>query len=440
MTNNVRRAEHGQRTVRTSSMATIDFKRLDDWKAFERLTADILEAEGFRVISEPSVDRSGVDIVAEEVLASHAGATRVVRWFVQCKHYAGSGQSIGRKELEEIVYCFNARTEEGLLIVTDTDIGETAGQSLDRYLEGMGRGKLAKVWNRRELENRLLRHPIYLEKYDIGSQPSPQNKSVLEHAGLFSKRILIISDSSPLSYQLFSLLNKFCAAVHFMTVWQYQALDRSELLFGDILGLGHDLILFFLGDSFGFPIPNVLRQMLVTSAAAGQPLIMFPFFAWALDQGLYSELEHIIPVRLAKAPRRDQLWLKASRIISRGDLSPLNNESFVENQYVTVKAGSTHPVLAGLPEEFQFIHSFEFLDLKAGASSLLSDTMGNPLLVANDAFDQPVMYMNSCMHNCLTRSPILSPFEVSSGYARLIENTILWTLGVLGEPDGTAAA
>lgn len=420
-------------------MVMIEFNRLDDWKSFERLVADILEAEGFRVTSEPSVDQSGVDILAEEVLASHSGVSNAVRWSVQCKHYAGSGKSIGRKELEEIVHCFNARPEEGLLIVTDTDLSENAGHALERYSQGTGRGRLVKVWNRRELENRLLRHPILLEKYDLGCLPSAPRASAFHHAGLTGKRILIISDSSPFAYQLFSSLNSYCETVHFITLWQYQARDRSELLFGDILGLGHDLVIFFLGDSFGFPIARILRQTLISSAESEKALILFPFFAWALDQGAYADLEHIVPVRLAVKPRRDQLRLKASRIISRGDLSPLNNESFVENQYVTVSATGTHPVLKSIPEEFEFIHSFEFLDLKDGASTLLSDTMGNPLLVRNNTFSQPVLYMNSCMHNCLTRSPLLSPFEVSSGYARLVENTVLWSLGLEGDPDGNTA-
>ena len=55
----------------------------------------------------------------------------------------------------------------------------------------------------------------------------------------------------------------------------YQSLGRSERLFGEILERNHDLVLFFLGDSFGFPIPAVLRRLLIVSAESGQPLILF---------------------------------------------------------------------------------------------------------------------------------------------------------------------
>ena len=362
-------------------MANIDFTQLDDWKAFERLTSDLLEAEGFRIVSEPSVDRSGVDILAEEVLASHSGATQIVRWFVQCKHYAESGKSIGRKEVEEILYCFNPRPEGGLLIVIDTDVGEEADRVIKNYSQGKGQDRLIKVWNRRELENRLVRHPILLKKYRLGKRESPVRITAFEGADLRSKKILIVSDSSAFSYQLFSLLNDFCETVHLITVWQYQSAGRSQLLFDDLLELKHDLVILFLGDSFAFPLPDGLRQKLIRTAKSGGSLLMFPFLAWALAQGFYPELESIVPVRLAAEPRRDQLWLKSSRIISSGDLSALNDESFIENQYVTVAATGRHSILTGLPKDFGFIHSFEFVELKEDASPVLSDTMGNPILV-----------------------------------------------------------
>ena len=42
------------------------FKKITNWKDFERLCADILSAEDYEIESEPSVDRDGTDIVAIE--------------------------------------------------------------------------------------------------------------------------------------------------------------------------------------------------------------------------------------------------------------------------------------------------------------------------------------------------------------------------------------
>ncbi len=409
-------------------MTMIDFRGLEDWKAFERLTADVLEAEGFRIIREPSVDKSGVDILAEETLASHSGAIQQIRWFVQCKHYSGSRKSVGRKEVEEILYAFSARAEHGLLIATDTAVTEEAARVLERATKSDQCVHLVKVWNRRELENRLLRHPGILRKY--GLKPPNDSGRVVPFAGirLLGRKILVVSDGSPFAYQLFTMLNAATDGVSLITVWQYNSPDRAEMLFRDTLATTFDLVVFFLGDSFGFPVPRVLTEKVLSTAEAGGAVLLFPFFAWALDQGWYKRLGPVMPVRLAKEPRRDQLRLKTSRIMSSGDLSPLNNESFVENQYVTVSAKGGHAALAGLPGEFELIHSFEFVELTPNAESLLSDTMGNPLLIQNMQYDSPVLYMNSCMHNCLTRSPLLSPFEQSAGYSRLVENVVLWSL------------
>lgn len=421
-------------------MTQIDFSKLPNWKAFERLTADVLEAEGFRLLSEPSIDRSGIDILAEETFASHSGATRLVRWFVQCKNYSKSGKSLARKEIEEILYSFNPRSEEGLLIVADTDISEEASRVLHEYSHTKGVGRLVKIWNRRELENRLLRHPALLEKYHLTHQNVMAHASPFSGTSLMGKRILIISDGSPLPYQLFSTLIKICESVHFITAWQYSSPLRCELLLLDILWSSHDLTLFFMGDSFGVPIPNVVLDKLTTTARTGKALIMFPFLAWAIDQRRYRELEGLVPVRLATEPKREQLWLKTSRIMTQGDLSQLNDDSFVENQFVSVSPTSAHPITDGLPQSFAFIHSFEFLELKDQSSVILWDTMGNPLVVRNNLFDQPILYVNSCMHNCLTTAPILSPFEISSGYAMLVANMILWTLGMKGETNINAGA
>ena len=98
-----------------------------DWKQFERLCADIFAAEGFVIESEPFVDRTGVDIMALEIYRSHDPNRQIqIMWRVQCKHYAGSGNNLGRKEVEESLYSFsvNKGPKEGLLLIVDTDYTE----------------------------------------------------------------------------------------------------------------------------------------------------------------------------------------------------------------------------------------------------------------------------------------------------------------------------
>src|SRR5947199_8873186 len=107
-------------------MANSVFEKLD-WKNFERLCADLLAAEKFIIESEPFVDRTGADIIATEIYQSHdPNRKKHVRFRVQCKHYAGSGNNLGRKEVEEVLYNFsvNRGPNDGLLFMVDTDYTE----------------------------------------------------------------------------------------------------------------------------------------------------------------------------------------------------------------------------------------------------------------------------------------------------------------------------
>ena len=148
-------------------MGLVDLSKLGGPDDFERFTADLLEAEGFSCDREQGCDTDGVDIIATERLHYRAGLDQEVRWFVQCKQRGKGGRSLGRKEIEEILNCFQARSENGLLIVTDTGITQAASIVLEAYCTRVGPHKLAKVWNRRRLESMVLSHPSVAAKYKL---------------------------------------------------------------------------------------------------------------------------------------------------------------------------------------------------------------------------------------------------------------------------------
>jgi hypothetical protein len=412
-------------------MKTIDLTRITDWKAFERLVADLLEVEGFHVLREPSVDSSGIDILAEETIISHSGFYHTVQWFVQCKHYAASGRNLARKELEQILYAFDVRPEAGLLIAVDCDVSEAGFRVLEQYAQRATAKQFIKVWNRRELENRLLRHPSLAEKYGLLTKPAPAFFPPFADVDTKGKRVLVISDTSPLSYQLFASINRANPNAQMLTLWQYSSPLLLKVFLDGAGATSFDLIIFFLGDTFRFPIPEPLIELLLKSTQAGKGVMLFPFFAWALHQGSYQALEELVPVRLAQAPNAQQAWLKTFRILPGGDLSWLNIEAFIENQPVTIRPDIEHPVLSGVEGDFGIIHTFEFLTPKEGAQCILSDNLGTPFLVLDERGGAPLAYVNSCTHNCLTTTPILSPFEVSEEYQRVMANTVLWCLGLL---------
>ncbi|MBM4033457.1 MAG: hypothetical protein FJ291_16970 [Planctomycetes bacterium] len=402
------------------------------WKQFEKLVADLLEAEGFRVLQEPSVDRSGIDILAEETVPSHSGLEHRVRWLVQCKDYARGKRNLGRRETEEILGCFQVKEQDALLIVVNTDITEDAIRVIEEYKRGAPLAKrLIKIWNRRELENRLLRHPAVARKYGLAVQPSTSSLCPFGEGELAGKSVLVVSDTSPFAYQLFTCLNRATPNTHMVTLWQYGDPVRCKHLVEPLLRPRHDLVVFFLGDSFGFPVPSQLTQKIVDTVRDGGAVLLFPFFAWALAQGAYSSLNHLVPVRLVSEQRREQSWLKALRMFSVGDISWLNPEAFIENQSAVIPVVSQHPALAGVTSDVSIIHTYEFLDVTDGSKCVLSDSQGTPFLVTREASGARIAYLNSCTHNCFTAMPILCPFEVSEPYRQLVANTVRWCLGIL---------
>jgi hypothetical protein len=126
-----------------------NFNSLQDWKDFERLCADLLNAEGFIIESEPFVDRTGGDIIATEEYRSHV-PNRVIRikWRVQCKHYARSGKNLGRKEVEETLHSYAVARgpDEGLFIIIDTDYTEAAKEVIDKYINQNPDARVT-LWN-----------------------------------------------------------------------------------------------------------------------------------------------------------------------------------------------------------------------------------------------------------------------------------------------------
>jgi hypothetical protein len=103
----------------------INLGLIKGWKDFERFCADLLEAEGFHIESEPGVDTTGVDIVARCEYRAHGSSLPPVhvRWLVQCKHLAISGKRLARQSVEEILVSYEAARgpNDGLLVIVSSD-------------------------------------------------------------------------------------------------------------------------------------------------------------------------------------------------------------------------------------------------------------------------------------------------------------------------------
>jgi hypothetical protein len=411
------------------------FEQLADWKDFERLCADLLEAESFIIESEPFVDRMGADIVATEVFKAHNDPSRhrEIRWRVQCKHYAGSGNKLGRAEVEEALNSYGAYRghDDGLLIIVDTDYTEPAQQVIDRY-RSVHPDAFIWIWNQRQLLTRLERHPHLLRRYNLPLLKVDFLSILGSIKSLGPVRTLFISDQSATAHDLTSVLRAAGFEITFLPFWNYLDETRMEIYEATVLADEFSLIVCLLGDSFTLPLPAKLLKVIERCYKAGTSLLVFPFLAWSINRGLYSPLRDIIPVEL-EDPKKIPLALKVKRVTSsyrNDDLSwLLAYDSFAENQYVEIdpKDGKSQ-FTRGIDTRFGLAHSFEYLTIKRNAELIWADTTGNPLIVVSETDRSKVCYLNTCTHSCLSSIVISSPFEVTPQFSQLMSNVLTWLL------------
>jgi len=409
------------------------YERLD-WKNFERLCADLLEAEGFIIESEPFVDRKGADLIAVEIYQSHEPTRQVrKRWRVQCKHYAGSGRNLGRKEIEEALFNYGANRgpDDGLFLIVDTDYTESAKETVDQYTT-INPGAIVTIWNQRQLTTRLERHPHLLARYNLPIADVDYLSAISSLKRFGNVRTLLISDQSPLAHNLTSGLRAAGFDLTFLPFWNYTDLVRMELSRSAVLLKDYRLVICFLGDSFGFPLPSGLIEIILRCHNNGAALLLFPFLAWSINRGLYSQLEKIIPVEL-QDPTTSPFGFTVDMVAGsyrHGDFRwLLAFDSFAEDQYVEFDPAEGHlPFCEGINSRFGISHSFEYLTVRKTAELVWADTTGNPLIVINHSEGKKVCYLNTCGHSCMNLIPISSPLEVTPQFGVLVRNVLEWLL------------
>ena len=414
-------------------MANSAFEKLD-WKDFERLCADLLAAEKFIIESEPFVDRTGADIIATEIYQSHdPNRKKHIRFRVQCKHYAGSGNNLGRKEVEESLYNFiaNKGPSDGLLFMVDTDYTEAAKEVIDKYIS-LNPGVEISLWNQRHLVTLLERHPHLLLRYNL-PLAKVDYLSILSSLKYVSPiRTLLISDQSAMAHNLTAALRAAGFDITFLPFWNYTDITRMELSRNSVLADDFRLVICFLGDSFIFPLPPGLLEVVERCYEKGAALLLFPFLAWSVNRGLYSSIQEIIPVKL-QDPTTTPLELTIERIAGsyrRGDFRwMLSFDSFAEDQYTEFDpADGRPPFTNGIEARFGLAHSFEYLTLKKGAELVWADTTGNPMVIVSETESSRVCYLNTCGHSCMTPIAISSPLEAVPQFGHLLKNVLEWLI------------
>jgi hypothetical protein len=402
------------------------------WKEFERLCADLLQAEGFHIDSEPVVDTNGIDIVAVCEYRSHgSGIPPIrVRWLVQCKHFAPSGTNLNRTEAERALVAFDAvrESDDGLLLMVSSDYTEPARTAVQQFKK---RGANVMIWNQRQLMALLDRHGHLVRRYGLEDPPAesaPAEVPPLKASG----PVLFVSDQSALAHECGAYLRAAGLEIVFLPHWNYMEHDVLELFRATYQQTAFGLCVCFLGDSFGLAFPPALENTIVEAARRGTPLLLFPFVAWMLQRGALERLANFVPVRLTRDTCRDDSFSR-TRLFGeprKGDFRWMLAEvGFEEDEYREYDPATGHGQFTkGLRSRFGLSHSFEYLEALPGSKVALADTSDNPLLVIHVIDDTRVAYINSCCHSCLTSVPIPSPTRTSADFRTLMVNALEWLL------------
>ena len=405
-----------------------DYKKIKSGEIFEKLCSDILYSEGFKIESEPKVDRTGFDIIAIEEFKSHRGDSITIKWKVQCKHFAESNRTLGRKEVEEYIYAFEAArsNDEGLLFIIDTDYSEPAKEVIDKYVNSHN-GSRVMIWNGRHLSTILERHPNLLSKYDLNISKSNGYNDFYSLSEFKGKKVLIVSDQSNIAHNITSIFKFYNFDITFLPIWNYIEPIRLNVFNKTVLNQKFDLIVCFLGDTFQYLLPDEICTVLNKGKECGTSILFFPFFAYCINKGHYKKIEKLIPVSITPQERADTNKRSTFRF---GDFSfLLYTELFAEDQYAEIILnGEYSDIIPSYKNPLPLKHTFEYLTPKAQCKVVLKDQSGNPFLVVTNAGKSKVAYINTCTHSCLAALPISSPIEANSEMNNIFNDIFIWLL------------
>lgn len=404
-----------------------DFKILETGSQFEDLCIDLLSAEGFIIEREASVDIFGFDIIALQEFKSHSGEKLTIRWFVQCKHYAKSGNSLGREVVEKYISTYNTikKPNEGLLFIVDTNYTEPAKIRIDEFLE-LHKGAHVKIWNQRHLSTMLDRHPNLLSKYNLELSKINYVDHFSSLSSFSEKKILIISDQSNIAHNLTSIFRQNNFQLTFLPYWNYINPHRQYLFHAY---QEYDLIICFLSDTFSDPLPDKLCELISNYHKKGSSVLFFPFFAWSINKGINLTLENIIPVKLRSYGDIKSPISQPSNPEQSNDFSfYLMFDSFAEDIFVEInQVNNDYGILSDLIQPISIKYSYEYLSAKSDCKIILQDNNDNPVIVVSHNKSK-VAYVNICTHNCFSTIPISSPIETNVDMTNIFVDLLTWLL------------
>jgi hypothetical protein len=135
----------------------IDLTEIEDDHAFENFCMHLLQDMGLNIPVPPAIGADGGrDIVCEE---PSQFATRGYRWLVSCKHFAGSGNSVGVNRDWAKPHKLTEHGCNGFMFMFSTGFTEDFRSSVDKICHQI-RGQY-RIFNHLDIERILLSSPKF---------------------------------------------------------------------------------------------------------------------------------------------------------------------------------------------------------------------------------------------------------------------------------------
>ncbi len=274
---------------------------------------------------------------------------------------------------------------------------KTKPQSENEYnqLQTVARGIQERLNNVREivatrgimLEQIALYPTIWASHEKVPSRPEPR-------ATWREKGVLFILDRTVLGMQIFQ---EFKSQQYPVVSLPTMLMDREEMK--TVLATEYACIVWVLGEDFGTHVPRTILSSVIDHTRTGGGLVLFPFVAWSVAQGINDLVEDVLPVALSGN------WWEGSR------------------QNVT--QFESHPITRDI-QAFSLQNTFEALSVKGDATCIIADDNSNPVLVLGQYGLGQVAYANVSSHLCMLPGTMPSPWDQDESVRRIVKRTIDW--------------
>lgn len=216
-----------------------------------------------------------------------------------------------------------------------------------------------------------------------------------------TRPILFLLDGTVLGYDFFQAFQIESKSTAVIPIYYTSPLTKQPFP----VKSSYSAIVLFNGESYNEQLPSAFAEKIEENTKKGGGLVLFPFMAWSVSQGINDMIENLMPVDFTG--------------------------SWHENKSQYISKIESHDITSGI-KSFTINNTYEELKVKKGAKCLIADLYSNPFLTICSYGKGRVAYINTSSHLCYQFSQgekMISPWQQSVDLRNIILQTLKWACG-----------